>query len=60
MRGKCRENKAAAFNPPPPRFGSPRRACPSVFKHMGPLHITHFCALADDVRAILAELNQQK
>lgn len=60
MRGKCMENKAAAFNPPPPSFGSPRRACPSVFKHVGPLHITYCCTLADHVKPILTELNQQK
>lgn len=60
MRGKCRENKAAAFNPPPPTFGSPRRACPSVFKHVGPLHIMDCCTLADHVKPILTELNQQK
>lgn len=60
MRRKCMENKAAASRPPPPPFGSPRRACPSVFKRVGPLHITRCCTLADHVKPILSELNQQK
>lgn len=60
MRGKWMENKAAALNPPPPSFGSPRRACPSVFKHVGPLRFMSCCTLAVHVKPILTELNQQK